>query len=101
MHRKRNGELLSAKGRSHSSRRHAELAVFRGPVLGRSAGPMIYAGRNPRSNDPDLDPEELDYQLSEQRRAAAAGDDSLRSRDSARYIPNERREASRPPRDLT
>jgi len=49
---------------------------------------MVYAERNTRSNDLDLDSEELDYQLSEHWRAVAAGDDSLRSRDSALYIPN-------------
>jgi len=51
-------------------------------------GPMVYAERNTRSNELDLDSEELDYQLSEHWRAVAAGDDSLRSRDSALYIPN-------------
>lgn len=30
-------------------------------------GPVIYAGRNPRSNNLDLEPEELDYQLSKHR----------------------------------
>lgn len=44
---------------------------------------MAYARRNLRSNDLDLDPEKLDYQLSEHWRAIAASDDSLRSRDSA------------------
>lgn len=57
--------------------------------------PVVVAGYKIRAARPNgifLDPEELDYQLSGLRvaaaTAAAAGDDSLRSRDSARYISN-------------
>ena len=100
MHHKRNGELLSAK--REVTRQDVTLGWLYVPRSGPqcSIDPMIYTGQNPPSNDLDLDPKELDYQLSKHWRAAAAGDDSLRSRDSAQYIPNGRREASRPPRDL-